>query len=402
MSTPTTVFYSWQSDHPNKINRGFIGDALDRAIKRLQRDESIVEAERPDLQRDNDTQGVAGSPDIAATILRKIDECAIFVADVTTIGLTGSRSRATANPNVLFELGYAWRTLGDAKVLLVSNTVFSSDPEHPEQDLPFDLRGKRLISYSLREDEEKATARERLVSVFVGHLRDMLPSLRVLPPRPPIDLRLWLGPHIGPITFQREFSLDWDRDGQPEPIYVLGANDAAGQPRLHVLAFRFLVGGWKLLDVDPIESLGSVFICDVEMRSLTGNRSADLVVGWNCGGSGSWLIILRWEFFSFVVASRRSEGLSGPFGVGSRTWVQKFRQQVTFQSIEGTEQEEVVEYLHFMHEESGDARELVPLITIDATGRRESMWVRRTWRWDEHQRSFLMTRQERCDGPPMA
>ncbi|MCK5798941.1 MAG: hypothetical protein KAI47_17235, partial [Deltaproteobacteria bacterium] len=35
-----TVFYSWQSDRPNKTNRGFIGDALKRAVRDLGKDVS--------------------------------------------------------------------------------------------------------------------------------------------------------------------------------------------------------------------------------------------------------------------------------------------------------------------------------------------------------------------------
>jgi hypothetical protein len=30
-----TVFYSWQSDLPNAVNRGMIGDSLDRAVKAI-------------------------------------------------------------------------------------------------------------------------------------------------------------------------------------------------------------------------------------------------------------------------------------------------------------------------------------------------------------------------------
>jgi hypothetical protein len=30
-----TVSYSWQTDRPNNLNRSFIGDALESAVKRL-------------------------------------------------------------------------------------------------------------------------------------------------------------------------------------------------------------------------------------------------------------------------------------------------------------------------------------------------------------------------------
>ena len=35
------VFYSWQSDLPNSTNRGFIQDALEKAAKAIERDDTI-------------------------------------------------------------------------------------------------------------------------------------------------------------------------------------------------------------------------------------------------------------------------------------------------------------------------------------------------------------------------
>lgn len=54
-------------------------DALDTAIGLLAEDASLVV--RPEL--DHDTQGVPGSPSVIAAVLRKIDECSVFVGDVT-------------------------------------------------------------------------------------------------------------------------------------------------------------------------------------------------------------------------------------------------------------------------------------------------------------------------------
>ena len=74
-----TVFWSWQSDLDGRVTREVVRFALDEAIKILSAD--LEEADRPSLT--SDTQGVAGTPDIVATILRKIDEAAVFVGDVT-------------------------------------------------------------------------------------------------------------------------------------------------------------------------------------------------------------------------------------------------------------------------------------------------------------------------------
>ena len=56
---------------------------------------------------DQDTAGIAGWPDIASTILTKIEKCEVFVADLTPINGPEPDSRPTPNPNVMLELGYA-------------------------------------------------------------------------------------------------------------------------------------------------------------------------------------------------------------------------------------------------------------------------------------------------------
>src|SRR5690606_27331325 len=109
------VFYSWQSDLPSKTNRGLIKDALEKACKELSADydESI--------RVDSGIDGVPGAPDIAATILSKIDASTVVVADVSIIGVahvTGSDAkRPLPNGNVLFELGYAKGKLGARRVI---------------------------------------------------------------------------------------------------------------------------------------------------------------------------------------------------------------------------------------------------------------------------------------------
>jgi hypothetical protein len=49
-----TVFYSWQSDTPSKLNRNFIEDALHEALKRLHSDATLEPAQRDiTLELDN-------------------------------------------------------------------------------------------------------------------------------------------------------------------------------------------------------------------------------------------------------------------------------------------------------------------------------------------------------------
>ena len=75
------VFYSWQSDLPNNINRGFIEQALETAAKSIRNDDSI----KIEPVVDRDTRGVPGAPDIAKTILEKIEQSQVFVCDVSIV-----------------------------------------------------------------------------------------------------------------------------------------------------------------------------------------------------------------------------------------------------------------------------------------------------------------------------
>lgn len=162
------IFYSWQSDLPNNTNRNFIKTALDNIAKLIT---GNVESADREIEIDTATKGIVGAVNIADRILRKIDECDIFVADVSIIGkvdpinkseVKGKLRRRTPNPNVLFELGYAWKTLGEEKIILVMNTAYGKF-----EDLPFDLRGKTMIPYLISKDDEiKVSERKTLETVL--------------------------------------------------------------------------------------------------------------------------------------------------------------------------------------------------------------------------------------------
>jgi hypothetical protein len=159
-----TVFYSWQSDLRNAINRGFIERALLEAAKSIAADESI--AVEPVVERD--TQAVPGAPQIADTIFAKIAAAEVLVCDVSLV--TNAGGRPSPNPNVLVELGYGLRALGWERIVLVMNTAFGG----PEQ-LPFDLKMRRALTYNLSEDEkDRAPARKELRGKAEAVLRDVL------------------------------------------------------------------------------------------------------------------------------------------------------------------------------------------------------------------------------------
>src|SRR5206468_3441435 len=123
------------------------------------------------LVLDKDTQGVPGSPPIAQTILAKIDNSAVFVADLTFVGkslpMLGSRERLFPNPNVMIEYGYALSHHGHDRIITVLNTAFG---ESHTDNLPFDLRHLRWpIKYHLTEttggDQKRAAFDSLVVSL---------------------------------------------------------------------------------------------------------------------------------------------------------------------------------------------------------------------------------------------
>lgn len=152
---PSIIFYSWQSDSDEHFNRYFIEDCLKRAIRQLNR-EGLA-----DLLIDRDTKNIPGMPDIGRSIMEKISHSSVVVADLTIINPIDVRrpnERPTSNPNVLFELGYAFGKLSSQIMIGILNTVYGDIEE-----LPFDLRPKRLMKYNLDETSNKTEVRKKLV-----------------------------------------------------------------------------------------------------------------------------------------------------------------------------------------------------------------------------------------------
>ncbi len=133
------VFYSWQSDR--KPTSRFISKCLNK-LNGKKLDFTVYEVER-------DTVGVAGSPDISSTVFSKIDEADLFVADITLVSPPFAK-RKTPNPNVLIELGYAVKALGWHRIVLLHNSDFGG-----VEKLPFDIRHRRVTSFSMKGDEEQ-------------------------------------------------------------------------------------------------------------------------------------------------------------------------------------------------------------------------------------------------------
>ena len=62
------VFYSWQLDAPRKTNKTFIHEALKKAITLVEDDLEVSEAEREDIELDQDTQDVVARTQVVLVI----------------------------------------------------------------------------------------------------------------------------------------------------------------------------------------------------------------------------------------------------------------------------------------------------------------------------------------------
>ncbi|HGN0628641.1 hypothetical protein [Achromobacter xylosoxidans] len=145
------IFYSWQATLPGSANRNLIRASLTKAIEELNEEFSLEGRDEASL--DSDTANTPGSPDIIRTILAKIDVATVFVADITMV------NKNQPNSNVMFELGYAVKSLGESNIILLFNEHYGK-----ARDLPFDLGLKRAMLFRCDPDgENKSAVRKELI-----------------------------------------------------------------------------------------------------------------------------------------------------------------------------------------------------------------------------------------------
>ena len=229
-----TVFYAWQSDCPSGTNRSFIRKALKRAVKKLN-------VEGYEIEVDEGTAGVAGMPDITNEILKKIDQCSVFVADVTLVG-TVDKSDSTkrlSNPSVMYELGYARKALGENRLVALVNTALG-----PVEDLPFDIKSARVSRYARRKPKAvNDTEPKQLADLLYESLKAVLdepiaendPSeanpvvaLKRLLPKPDgvIEVEILIGEHTESLVTEMD-------DEERFPL-------ARSMPSSHAARYRYL------------------------------------------------------------------------------------------------------------------------------------------------------------------
>jgi len=142
---------------PNNTNRGYIKKAIEKAIKEIcSKNNNISEC-----IIESDSRNESGTPDLVNVIFAKIDQCDIFISDISIIN-SMEKTRKCPNPNVLIELGYACSRIGWEKVLCLYNSDYWKI-----EDLPFDIRSRKPIIYSTQNTID-------LSQVLISQIQDII------------------------------------------------------------------------------------------------------------------------------------------------------------------------------------------------------------------------------------
>lgn len=123
------IFFSWQSDIEG--NRSIIRKGIKDACEKL------TQSNGYEINIDEATRDIPGSPTIEKTVMDKIEKCDVYIADITPI--TQSNGKQIPNPNVLIELGYALKCIELARIIIVAKKG-----DYKDNELPFDINHNRL------------------------------------------------------------------------------------------------------------------------------------------------------------------------------------------------------------------------------------------------------------------
>lgn len=133
MRTKYTLFFSWQSDIPG------IKQKIITAIQKQA--ERIVNKINTQLHIDYATRDLPGSPKIEDAIFEKILNCDFFIADITPVTQVGDKQ--LPNVNVSIELGFAIKSLGWDRIILVA----CNNSDWKTENLPFDINHHRIGTF---------------------------------------------------------------------------------------------------------------------------------------------------------------------------------------------------------------------------------------------------------------
>lgn len=132
------IFFSWQADR-SKV-RSAIFEKLNEA-------KAVLAEEGWHIEIDQDTSGRVGTENIDEKVLAKIQNCDVFVADVTPIYVEildkgGTPSKLVPNPNVMYESGYALGIKGMNRMIYLA----SLEKDESQERLPFDINHNTITN----------------------------------------------------------------------------------------------------------------------------------------------------------------------------------------------------------------------------------------------------------------
>ncbi|NID10637.1 hypothetical protein [Fibrivirga algicola] len=174
------IFFSWQLDTDPEYNKRLVIRALDKAIDIIKRRYStnLLVDLAPDRA---DAPNQPGSRNILDVIEAKIEECQIFLADLTFVNTyktykterVKSRKKAGLNNNVVIELGQAKALIGDERIIKVMNTSYGTPT--PRFPFPFDIaQDRNPIMYECNAESDIETVTKRLANDLSGAIMSIV------------------------------------------------------------------------------------------------------------------------------------------------------------------------------------------------------------------------------------
>ena len=158
------LFFSWQveTDTAKQHNKPFIWDCINAAAKKV---ENKGELKDIFIKPEEGLRDEAGTPDTIGVCESRIDNCHIFVADMTIAEnysrlekiaswLSRNKHRVGPNRNVNNEYGRARGLKESGQIITVMNTI-NGNVEEDNMLFPVDVRKYRFpITFTLKKDEK--------------------------------------------------------------------------------------------------------------------------------------------------------------------------------------------------------------------------------------------------------
>lgn len=127
------------SDRPSSQNINYIRQVLSDECKQIEKKLGVR------IYIDSDSRDEDGSKSIEENVLKKIAGCDLFIGDITPIYPRYSWlwwQKATPNPNVMYELGFAVSALGWNRCIMIWNSKYGDLGK-----APFDIRNHSTVTY---------------------------------------------------------------------------------------------------------------------------------------------------------------------------------------------------------------------------------------------------------------